>query len=551
MDDPATHSPWYPMFMRRIFRALYSHFWIPASERLAPSMQNAFSNPNSRLWLALDIMVSLADLFYMIVIPVALAFVCDTPKGFTNVQFGVDIVMMFALVLDYHRPRRDKDIDTYAVAFTAVRLIRLLHISDTIVWFRIMRVSGLSRAISRLAKNLLAAAYISLWNAVLFWFLSSHLDSPKRYIVNYMFDPDTQSRLRLQNVSLGHMEMMLGAIVYVKSLDDQAEFDKTIKQRNFKKAYLRQYLIENQFPQSLQQRILDQEELDFALKKAKFRFFSKTSDMFKLALLERISTVSVQSGFYIFKAGDAGTDLFFIKRGSVQILTGDESKVIVTLQPVRRPDAQLSWIPLRAFFGEIALVEDCTRTATAKTASETQLCALSKPDFLEIMRAYPAMAELVHQHVKEKHEADARRKAEEERAKLEAAAKAALENQNQQNRSHHSGLLSGMLNRARNGTLSRHATLLRGGSGSKGPSLAGTLKVGTIKRQLMSRKDAVVGSIRSLASGPGGSRAGDDLKNLEASRHGLVSGGELQQMFTANRPLSEEGIAKVEDPDVR
>ncbi|ORZ32511.1 cyclic nucleotide-binding-like protein [Catenaria anguillulae PL171] len=138
----------------------------------------------------------------------------------------------------------------------------------------------------------------------------------------------------------------------------------------------------------------------------KVPMFSKTDQAFKLALMNRITSISVQAGFYIFRAHDAASELYFVKQGAVHVMSADETTTFVTLHS-------------GSFFGEIALLEDCTRTATVKTAVDTELCVLSKPDFLAILGQFPAAAELIAQSVREKREADAKRKAdEEEKARL-------------------------------------------------------------------------------------------------------------------------------------
>ncbi|KAI9220241.1 cyclic nucleotide-binding-like protein [Blastocladiella britannica] len=345
------------------------------------------------------------------------------------------------------------------LTFSLLRLIRFLGTVDTLMFFKSTKLPFMRRAFSRLAKNLLLAIYVSHWNASVFWFISSRLSDEHRFINQRLLDSnnvptsfvarfimnyvDGQKALffLLREVELvgeaGYQagEMLIAAVIYgsifgnlvsiVRSLDDQAAFDKAVKSRNFKKAFLRQYLINNKFPATLQRRILDQEEFDFIHKKgmdtdslfsslpktlrqeifthlywelvSKVPLFSKADDTFKLALTERITAITVQAGFYICKAGDAGQEMYFIRSGGVHVMPGDESKVFVTLQA-------------GSFFGEIALMEDSKRTATCKTASETQLCVLHKNDFLDIMKAFPTVAELIYKHVKDTKEADAKRK---------------------------------------------------------------------------------------------------------------------------------------------
>jgi hypothetical protein len=100
-----------------------------------------------------------------------------------------------------------------------------------------------------------------------------------------------------------------------------------VKQRNFRRSFLRDYMIENKFPSTLQQRVLDQEEFAFqhrlgmdvdglwgdfpkALKAevakhlyfdliSKVPLFKEAEEVIKVALSQRISTISIQAGFYV------------------------------------------------------------------------------------------------------------------------------------------------------------------------------------------------------------------------------------------------------------
>ncbi|KAJ3360285.1 hypothetical protein GGF32_008532 [Allomyces javanicus] len=255
-------------------------------------------------------------------------------------------------------------------------------------------------------------------------------------------------------------EMLAAVLIYgalfgnlaaiVRSFDSQAGFEKAAKERLARRTYLRSYLIQYHFPRELQRKLLTQEEKDWAHKKggdadglfknwpkslraevfthlyldliAKVPLFADTDHAFRVALAERITTITVQSGFYICKAGESGSECYFIRDGAVEIMPPDESKVLVTLHS-------------GGFFGEIALLEpDSRRTATAKTVRDTTLCVLRKQDFNQILSEYPAMVDRFQQLLAERKAADAKRKAEaaeraareaKEAAEREAAAAAA------------------------------------------------------------------------------------------------------------------------------
>ena len=80
-------------------------------------------------------------------------------------------------------------------------------------------------------------------------------------------------------------------------------------------------------------------------------------------------------GDTVIKKGDHGAELFVIGHGSVQVL-GDEGQVLVTLKAGQ-------------FFGEIALLQDSTRTADIRAATYCDLYSFEKQDFLQIIEKYP------------------------------------------------------------------------------------------------------------------------------------------------------------------
>ncbi|NJL24821.1 MAG: cyclic nucleotide-binding domain-containing protein [Calothrix sp. SM1_5_4] len=77
----------------------------------------------------------------------------------------------------------------------------------------------------------------------------------------------------------------------------------------------------------------------------------------------------------MFRAGEIGDCLYMVHSGSVDILDSDEGH-LAALGP-------------GSVFGEIALISDTPRTATARSKSYSDLYALPKSDFLRIVDAYP------------------------------------------------------------------------------------------------------------------------------------------------------------------
>jgi CRP-like cAMP-binding protein len=83
----------------------------------------------------------------------------------------------------------------------------------------------------------------------------------------------------------------------------------------------------------------------------------------------------------IFHAGDPGDSLFIVESGSVKIVLASpegEEAIIATLH---RGD----------FFGELAVLDGAERSATAVAFEPTQLYALSRAPFLELVETQPAL----------------------------------------------------------------------------------------------------------------------------------------------------------------
>jgi CRP/FNR family cyclic AMP-dependent transcriptional regulator len=86
----------------------------------------------------------------------------------------------------------------------------------------------------------------------------------------------------------------------------------------------------------------------------------------------------------IFLEGDKGSEMYIVLRGAVQILkktrAGDDYTV-----------AKLA-AEMNIFFGELALIDDDTRSATVKATEETECLVISKTDFVRLGDEHPEIA---------------------------------------------------------------------------------------------------------------------------------------------------------------
>jgi CRP-like cAMP-binding protein len=100
-----------------------------------------------------------------------------------------------------------------------------------------------------------------------------------------------------------------------------------------------------------------------------------------LSTIARIAeTVRFDGGKVLFRQGDAGDCLYVIAEGCVTIVleskTGGEP--VTTL---RR----------HGFFGEMALLDELLRSATALVAAPTTMLRIGKNDFHELLREFPSL----------------------------------------------------------------------------------------------------------------------------------------------------------------
>ena len=86
---------------------------------------------------------------------------------------------------------------------------------------------------------------------------------------------------------------------------------------------------------------------------------------------------SFRAGQLIFQKGDVGFELFVIRQGEVEL----------------RVDGRvLRKLTTGNIFGEMALVDDSTRSATAIAASDVQVVPISEKQFVELIRESPSFA---------------------------------------------------------------------------------------------------------------------------------------------------------------
>jgi CRP-like cAMP-binding protein len=90
-----------------------------------------------------------------------------------------------------------------------------------------------------------------------------------------------------------------------------------------------------------------------------------------------ITTRSAKAGEIIFKEGDEAQQLFVIKSGEVAIQSGNR---------------MLAELSTNHIFGEMALIDDAPRSATAVAKTDVELVPISEKQFLFLVSQTPFFA---------------------------------------------------------------------------------------------------------------------------------------------------------------
>ena len=114
----------------------------------------------------------------------------------------------------------------------------------------------------------------------------------------------------------------------------------------------------------------------------KVPIFEGANEDFIKEIILHLTPVVFTPGDFIVKAGEVGFDMYFISKGSVDVMSADERIDYATLASGN-------------FFGEIALLLSMPRTATIKAREYCDLYRLDKDTFDRVLSRYPEFAETI------------------------------------------------------------------------------------------------------------------------------------------------------------
>ncbi|CAH1786243.1 unnamed protein product [Owenia fusiformis] len=131
---------------------------------------------------------------------------------------------------------------------------------------------------------------------------------------------------------------------------------------------------------------------------SKVSLFQNTEVGFTKMLSRCIKPMLFLKGEYVVRKFDIGSTMYFIHRGSVDVVSEDGTMIFDTMKPGR-------------FFGEVALLFSCPRTASIRAGTNADVFVLSKKDLDEVLAFYPAIREQVLQTAEERREQAKKRSA--------------------------------------------------------------------------------------------------------------------------------------------
>lgn len=92
-------------------------------------------------------------------------------------------------------------------------------------------------------------------------------------------------------------------------------------------------------------------------------------------------TRQFKTGEYVFREGDLGTEMFIIQEGKIEIM-----------KSVGKRDKLLAVLEKGDFFGEVSILEDLPRTASARAQSDATVVEINGSTFDHMLRSNPEIA---------------------------------------------------------------------------------------------------------------------------------------------------------------
>ncbi len=115
--------------------------------------------------------------------------------------------------------------------------------------------------------------------------------------------------------------------------------------------------------------------------------FSSLDEKFHREIIQRIVLMYYPSQYDIFQENEQGDALYIIKKGNVLIYHAPKEEGL----PIR----QVATLKENDFFGEMALISDVPRNASARALTDCEVFILSKDDFRSLLDTNKELAEQI------------------------------------------------------------------------------------------------------------------------------------------------------------
>jgi len=111
-------------------------------------------------------------------------------------------------------------------------------------------------------------------------------------------------------------------------------------------------------------------------------------------IIEKIELMYYPAGYIIFQAGDEATDMYIVKSGEIEIFIEENG--------MRKG---VAGITTGGFFGEMALIEETQRAASAEAMTDVEVFVITKDILRDLMAAVPGLdMKLVEEYLRRKQE---------------------------------------------------------------------------------------------------------------------------------------------------
>jgi len=112
------------------------------------------------------------------------------------------------------------------------------------------------------------------------------------------------------------------------------------------------------------------------------KMFNLLDEDDRIALSQVIDEMSLPAGHTLFQTGDPGEALFIVESGEIELYIKDTAGQKIVLTTAKTGD----------MFGELAMLDNGPRTATALTLTESQVLVLDRDDLILLFQRRPDAA---------------------------------------------------------------------------------------------------------------------------------------------------------------